>query len=229
MKPITLRCGGDTNIVIIARPDSPPTLSKSCSDKLALKQCTSLLSSPTSLLLSPENAYLHSLILPSSQYVSSACDRAFSSGGRLSPITKKQWRGGYAFKPFYISSTSRDFMFSRRSLDPAGQTPKSSNVSALRTPNLQQTLINGVLQGRKRIDPKGGSAVCRLRIWGAVLDVLKILAIPAFDCAMTSSRYIDLKETQVLEDRRIVKEEVRTEALKAWVRNSGDDFELSTK
>src|SRR4051812_32307037 len=33
-----------------SRPDAPPTISKSCTDKLALKQCTSLLSSLTSLL-----------------------------------------------------------------------------------------------------------------------------------------------------------------------------------
>src|SRR6187402_1945264 len=66
-----------------SRPDAPPTLSKSCSDKISLKQSTSLLSSISSLLISPDNIYIHSLILPSSQYSAVACTRAFSDSGRL--------------------------------------------------------------------------------------------------------------------------------------------------
>ena len=213
---------------MVARPDSPPTLSKSCSDKLALKQYTSLLSSPTSLLLSPENAYLQSLILPSSQHIASACDRAFGVTGRLSPIAKKQWLGGYSFQPFHVRTTNREFKFSRRSMGPGGQTPKSSNISAVWTPDIQQTLINGILQGRKQTDLRGASAVCRMKIWGAVLNVLKTLAIPASSYAVDTSTYSQLKESWVLEDRRGVKFEVRAKVLRGWVQNAGDDFELNT-
>lgn len=216
-----------TNTLSIARPDSPLSLSKSCSDKLALKQCTSLLSSTTSLLFSPENAYLHSLILPSSQYVALACNRAFSRNGRMKHVANKQWNGGYEFRPFHVCTTNREFMFSRRSLGPAVQTPKSSNVSALWAPGLQETLINGVLQGRKQTDPRGGSALCRLRMGRLAVELLRALAIPAFAHAVASSKYTDLKETQPLENRRIVKDDVRREALKGWVRNAEDDFELT--
>lgn len=215
-----------TNTVPKARPDSPLTLSKSCSDKLALKQCTSLLSSPTSLLISPENAYLHSLILPSSQYVDSACDRAFSRTGRMKSLINKEWSGGYGFRPFLVKSTAREFSFSRRPRGPAMQTPKSSNISALWTPGMQETLINGVLQGRKQTDPRGASAVCRLRMGGLAMTLLRALAIPAFAHAATSPKYSDLKDTQPLENRRMVKEDVRRKALKGWVRNVEDDFEL---
>lgn len=122
-----------------SRSDAPPTLSKSCSDKLALHQCTSLLSSPTSLLVSPENAYINTLILPESQYSVSGCRRAFSDGrtpnddegdkgvavgqARMAPLAisdqenqdQQQFGGGYAFRPFKIKTTDLEFAFSRRS------------------------------------------------------------------------------------------------------------------
>lgn len=80
-----------------ARGDAPPTLSKSCSDKIALKQCTSLLSSLASLLVHPANAYIDTLVLPESQYSAVACERAFSGTGRMKSLVGKQWNEGYAF------------------------------------------------------------------------------------------------------------------------------------
>jgi tRNA-specific adenosine deaminase 1 len=64
-----------------SRGDAPPTASKSCSDKLALKQCTSLLSSLTSLFVSPAGVYLSTLVLPESQFSAVACRRCFSAAG----------------------------------------------------------------------------------------------------------------------------------------------------
>ncbi len=61
-----------------SRADAPPTLSKSCSDKLALRQCTSLLLSPTALLVGPRDAYARTLVLPRSRYSAAGCRRAFS-------------------------------------------------------------------------------------------------------------------------------------------------------
>ena len=66
-----------------ARGDAPPTLSKSCSDKIALKQSTSLLSSLAALLVDPKGAYIDTLVLPLSQYSSTACERAFAASGRM--------------------------------------------------------------------------------------------------------------------------------------------------
>merc|ERR1711939_420221 len=79
-----------------SRPDAPPSLSKSCSDKIALKQSISLLNSVTSLLISPENVYIHSLVLPASQHSSVACTRAFSDSGRLSCLKDREWEGSYS-------------------------------------------------------------------------------------------------------------------------------------
>ncbi|KAI0423085.1 adenosine deaminase/editase [Xylaria grammica] len=115
-----------------SRGDAPPTLSKSCSDKLSLHQCTSLLSSPTSLLVSPDHTYISTLILPASQYSASGCRRAFSDGqgqdendkgvnsqqARMAPLAveNQSWNreGGYKFRPFDVKTTDLEFAFSRR-------------------------------------------------------------------------------------------------------------------
>ncbi|KAI5922315.1 adenosine deaminase/editase [Camillea tinctor] len=69
-----------------SRGDAPATLSKSCSDKLSLRQCTSLLSSVTALLVSPAHAYVSTLVLPQAQYNAGGCSRAFSAEGRMESL-----------------------------------------------------------------------------------------------------------------------------------------------
>lgn len=100
-----------------ARADAESTLSKSCSDKLALRQVTSLLSYPASLLVAPtENTYLAGLILPEEEISRVACDRAFGAGptGRMRELAGRWWRNdgyqsdgkryGYRFRPFEVLS-----------------------------------------------------------------------------------------------------------------------------
>ncbi|KAI1275423.1 adenosine deaminase/editase [Xylaria sp. FL0933] len=130
-----------------SRGDAPPTLSKSCSDKLSLHQCTSLLSSPTSLLMSPEHAYISTLILPKSQYSASGCRRAFSDGQSQDEHEKENSQqqarmaclatqnndraqaGGYSFRPFAVKTTDLEFSFSRRSVVIIPPTPLSSPIT----------------------------------------------------------------------------------------------------
>lgn len=100
-----------------------------------------------------------------------------------------------------------------------------SNLTAVYTPHLQETLIGGVLQGRKQHDPRGASAICRKRMWAAVRDVHAIM----LDVSLTSKAseaacYKDLKTLPGLESRRRVKEDVRNVALRGWIRNDGDDL-----
>ena len=141
-------------------------------------------------------------------------------------MVNKQWNAGYEFRPFHVGTTNREFMFSRRSLAPAVQTSKGSNISALWTPYLQETLINGVLQGRKQTDPRGGSAVCRLRMGKLAVGILRALAIPTFANAAASLQYTDLKGAGALDNRRAVKYDARKEALSGWVQNVEDNFDL---
>ncbi|KAI9849445.1 MAG: hypothetical protein M1837_004065 [Sclerophora amabilis] len=233
----------------IARPDAPPTLSKSCTDKLSHHQATSLLSSLSSLLLDPSSAYLHTLVLPSSQTCPAACTRAFKRSGRMSPLVQQgnKWRGGYGFRPFTIGTTEKEFKFSRSAntnapspaTNPSRGTFAPSNISAVYTPRLQETLINGVLQGRRQADPRSGSALCRRGMCKAVMLVLSCLEGLQIRHTMTGSgvatpsgvgqdvgaqTYKDLKDASpMLSARRSVKRDVREQALKGWRRNEGDD------
>ncbi|KAJ4360938.1 uncharacterized protein N0V89_001507 [Didymosphaeria variabile] len=178
-----------------SRPDAPPTLSKSCTDKLALHQATSLLSGLTSLLISPRNAYLQTLVLPASQHVPSACERAFSSSGRMAPAVEKAsaWDGGYLWRPFSVLPTSREFAWSRRMV-PTEMKAMSSNLSAVWTPGWQESLIGGVLQGRKQFDPRGASRICRRGLWEVAVRVAGIVGVPALVQMLGKQTYAKVKE-----------------------------------
>lgn len=210
-----------------SRPDAPPTLSKSCSDKIALKQSTSLLSSITSLLISPSNAYIHSLILPSSQHSSVACKRAFSDSGRLSDLKGRKWAGGYAFHVFNILTTEHEFSHSRRQSLKDGEKIAPSNTATSWTPNHNETLIGGTLQGRKQFSLKGASRVCKRRNWKLALKIASLVTLraPSIERCLSVESYRTVKEGGMLAGRRAVKLDVRTGALKGWVKNQGgEDF-----
>lgn len=209
-----------------ARGDAPPTLSKSCSDKLALKQCTSLLSSITSLLVHPENVYLRSLVIPESQYSASACDRSFSAGGRMRGLAGKRWPGGYSFLPFEVQTTTREFRFSSREVAARSGRPTASNLAvAWSMQGLEEGLIGGALQGRKQFDRKGASAVSRRRMWEYAREIagLEGLESEAIYEQLGVRSYLELKYGALLEARKKVKEDAFTEALKGWTRNQGDE------
>jgi tRNA-specific adenosine deaminase 1 len=214
-----------------SRPDAPPTLSKSCTDKLTLKQATSLLSSGTSTVISPRNAYVHSLVLPASQYVPTACERAFSRSGRLQGLTDEtiqSWREGYRWQPFTVRTTQREFTWSRRSVA-AHEKAVASNLSAVFTPSWQETLIGGVLQGRKQMDPRGASKICRRSAWMLAAQIASIVGAMTELKALTQGTHRDMKASKLLHARRQVKKDVQEHGLRGWVQNTGDsDFDLSS-
>ncbi|KAI6886061.1 hypothetical protein KC360_g2006 [Hortaea werneckii] len=209
-----------------ARPDAPSTLSKSCSDKLAMKQCTSLLSGLTTLLINPERCYLRRLVLPQNRLVPTSIERAFSPNGRMASLASstdghQTWQSaGYSLNFFEVAPTSRRFEYEK------ADGASASNISAFSTPHRQETLINGVLQGRKQSDPKGASTVSRRRIWD---DVAALAAAVGGTEGfvrhgfLDSGSYASMKAGAVLEARSGVKKMVREEALKGWQRNFGDE------
>lgn len=212
-----------------ARADAPPSLSKSCSDKLALRQFTSLLSSPAALLVSPAGVYLSSLVLPESQFSAAACERCFSARGRLAPLAaaETEWEDGYMFRPFVVQTAGLEFEYSRRGpRHSKGLRYVASNLATAWSCNgLEENLIGGVLQGRKQSDARAGSAVSRGKMW-LLVDEIACQVQP--DRIFTSpGTYEALKNSPELTMRHKVKEDVRREALKGWVRNTGDDdFDL---
>lgn len=204
-----------------ARPDAPPAWSKSCSDKLALKQYTSVLSAVSSLLIHSENAYIHTLVMPQSQMVPEACDRAFGRNGRLSALQNTSSKH-YAFRPFTVRPTTREFAFSRRTAD-ASITVVPSNISSFTYGSKQETLINGSLQGRKQGDARGASAVSRRSMWALALKTAILLAQPALVAALDVKSYAEVKASNMLVDREAAKQTARDTSLRGWKRNVGDD------
>ncbi|KAF2774028.1 tRNA-specific adenosine deaminase [Teratosphaeria nubilosa] len=210
-----------------ARPDAPETWSKSCSDKLAMKQCTSLLSGVTSLLVHPRRCYIDSLVLPESQHVATAVERAFGAAGRMEALNRdgvlKDWHeAGYRFRPFHVMTTSKEFEYSRRS--PNTKSALSSNLSTMATTSRQEILINGVLQGRKQFDAKGASSLCRRRIWKDILEMIRNSAgVPTDTDVLAARTYSHFKHVPQLQEREMVKSDVRRLALAGWKKNEGDE------
>lgn len=207
-----------------SRADSPITLSKSCSDKLALKQCTSPLSSPVSLLISPKNAYIDTLILPYHRYRQPACERAFGPTGRMSAVVDSTWSADYRFRAFRVETTEIDFQYSRRAAGAILDRTKGSNISAVWSPHLQETLINGVLQGRKQTDRMGASALSRTKILDLLRETTNLIDLPALKHFLRTPSYLDMKNSQELEHRRRVKQDVKSKALKGWNNASPDSL-----
>jgi tRNA-specific adenosine deaminase 1 len=211
-----------------SRPDAPPTLSKSCSDKIAHTQCTSILRSPAAMVLSPENFYLSSLTLPQNQYSQTGCNRAFSALGRMAPLTKPEFGQvlegyGYRFQPFEMKITKYEFQFSRRQ---KADKLVPSNLAAAWSPHHEETIIGGALQGRKQFDPRGASKLSKKRSWGLALQIAAVSGMVVIQKALDVKTYGEVKQSWLMEGRKRVKKEVREEALSGWARSGGDGFGL---
>lgn len=98
-----------------------------------------------------------------------------------------------------------------------------SNITAVFTTRLQETLIGGVLQGRKQEDPRAASAISRKAMWQAVVDIARALASPTVLDATQRDSYEEFKSQNIFQDRRRVAEDVKKTALQGWVPNSGDE------
>jgi tRNA-specific adenosine deaminase 1 len=142
----------------------------------------------------------------------------------LGPDVTERWNGGYQFRPFKVHSTSREFRWSRRpGTGDAVSTILASNISAVYTSKVQETLIGGVLQGRKQFDIRGASKVCRRSLWKTLVDVASVLTVPLVLGALQSKHYGEIKRHGLLNDRERVKEDVQNIALRGWSKNKGDE------
>ncbi|CAH0039293.1 unnamed protein product [Clonostachys solani] len=214
-----------------ARGDAPPTLSKSCSDKISLKQCTSLLSSITSLFINPINAYIDTMVLPRSQFSESGCRRAFSRHGRMKALDGAHWPGGYSFKPFNIETTDLEFAFSKKTVSEKSSKVSASNLAAAWSlSGVEETIIGGVIQGRKPFDARGASQMSRREMWLKARSLASNLeAGHAFiNETLQFPAYREVKESTLLAVRRKVKQDVQIKALTGWQKNDGDsDFNIN--
>ena len=132
------------------------------------------------------------------------------------PVVSSTWLADYGFRPFRVETTEIDFHYSRRAAGTKSDGCKGSNISAVWTPRHQETLINGVLQGRKQTDRMGASALSRMQIWNLLLGTIGLIGVPALRNVLEMSSYLDMKRSQDLEYRRRLKDDVKSTALKGW-------------
>lgn len=202
-----------------ARADAPISLSKSCSDKLAMKQCISLLSGLVALFVEPHNAYLDTLVLPSCQRHIEACQRAFGPQGRLGSMSGLG-DSAYRYTPFSVAATTLEFEYGRRSEAALAAGPLTAcNASMIFTGRVEK-ITNGVLSGRRSEDLRAVSTVSRRGMCKLAGDVAELLGSSL--CQALAGRYADIKLHARLEDRREQKQRVR-DTLVSWQPNTGDD------
>lgn len=205
-----------------SRPDAPECRSKSCSDKLAQKQMTSVLNALASCLISPERAYLETFTVPESQYVHEAWTRCFSEKGRLKGLKDVESKGGYAFRPFKALTTRKEFQYSRRSLGPNEEQPKPSNIAMAWSPHHDETIIGGILQGCKLGNPVKDEAASKTSRW----KMWQTMEADRTNGEVRTSRdYAYLKSKKRLAARRAAKLAMRSVMMqgKEWIANTGDE------
>ena len=134
----------------------------------------------------------------------------------MKPIMGKEWPGSYRYQPFAIGITDLEFGFSRRFVAGTNGALKGSNLSAVWNPGLQEILINGVLQGRKQTDPRGASAISRIMMLQTTVEIHRQIESQQIGPILFRIGPC----SQLLLDREEVKECVRREALRGWIRNA---------
>ncbi len=123
-----------------SRADAKPTLSKSCTDKLSVRQVTGLLSFPAHhFIAKTPNAYLSSLILPAVKHSEGGFARAFSPKGRLSAIQDENLPDGYSLHPFKITPLPSDFLPIFPFSKPLASTLATSSPTPPNLPNKAET------------------------------------------------------------------------------------------
>jgi tRNA-specific adenosine deaminase 1 len=194
------------------RKDSPLTLSKSCTDKLTIKQFTSLISGVAENLIQP--VYLSRLVLPDTGPMADDVTRAFRRRLELP-------RSAVLFYPFAYDATQISFEFSRSRLDVADDNatvPSPCSIVWIRGMK-SESIVEGVKSGVKPFKGKGQSLVCRRQLASRVMAILSGLSISA----STITDYVSLKTNT----RRAQAKYAAYSALKCkWVATSTDNFTL---
>lgn len=139
------------------RLDSAITLSKSCSDKLCLRQVLGLTNAIASTLF-PENAFLDYLVLKEEKLHEEDLKRCFEDRIAIPGVKNMRYLG------------YREDQFEYHKPDDTHKGPVPSPLSLLHVPGrLTEVLNNGVKNGsfvKNRVPRKGGeSLICNQQLW----------------------------------------------------------------
>ncbi|KAK9235359.1 adenosine deaminase/editase [Lipomyces kononenkoae] len=202
------------------RSDAPESLSKSCTDKLCLRQFTSLLLTPTTLLIDVDEMYLTALIVPESKFNRESFARAFGRYGRLSRMFELDDDGSHGFWPFeYWTYKGPQFEHSKESI--GEDKSKPSNISMIYVANMEdvESIVKGRKMGAKASSGSGASIASRLRL---VKDVMRLAGRNA---GSSWTMYLDLKRDPARQRQK----DIGRRALGNWWKTAEDDFAIFSK
>lgn len=208
-----------------ARADAPLAVSKSCSDKLALRAVIGLVGGPVGVVVEPASVYLSSLVMPEAEIDAVGVERAWGKDGRMKCLQGWPGIGGFACRPFRVVSTVRDFEFGRDAVGVDGLLPKPSEKAVVvwgDGPRDREVVINGVLQGRKRGDPRAAAAISRRRTWALCREVADMVGDTKALDILSTPLYRNTKQSQQLADRMAAKRHVVSTALTGWQKDESD-------
>jgi tRNA-specific adenosine deaminase 1 len=148
----------------------------------------------------------------------------------MKSLIGKQWNAGYAFKPFKVEATTVEFEFSKRAVQARSSTISASNLAATWSASeFEETILGGVLQGRKQFDVRGASKTSRRQMWIMAKQLSDKLSATddgehsrLQEHFSSAGTYQDVKDGPLLAERRHVKSQVWQLSLKGWVQNLGD-------
>lgn len=230
-----------------ARADAEISMSKSCTDKLMLKQFTGLLGCPARSFIEPtEEAFLKRMVVYEDRWNSNGYTRAFGAKGRLNELLSTIQQGGTRRVVFFGLDTLpqgfKRFEFEKAAEGLDGNKSRASNVSALWVAELQgntgvvEVILNGVKQGFKQFDDRErkGSVVCRknmiqegLRIESRLQERSDCLDYRFSVAGGDTLRYSELKVQDTSLETALLKQKV-LDGLGGWPQKEHeDDFNIS--
>lgn len=187
------------------RADSKVTLSKSCSDKLCLRQETGVLNSINSAFVEP--IYLDFLALPEAKFQQADFDRCF---GRIDP------KNGVSLQPLLYTEDPYTFHKSEKAVP--------SPLSLVICPPLEisQALLNGAKNGgfikNEPPKPHGASILCNQKLIQKARPLLQEINFPTGDLPES---YCALKDSNPQKDLKN-----HLHSLLGWTRTTPDNFAL---
>lgn len=192
------------------RSDSVISLSKSCSDKICLKQLTGITSSITSLLF-PDRIYLDYLVLPEDKFNEDDINRCFVKR------FIQRIEADEMIHPIEVIGYKKDDYRFHKPKNDLSIVPSQLSVLHVIPSQYIQVLNNGVKNGCfvKNNPPKsyGESIICNRQLYNKAQLLL----------SHNATTYIDLKETNT--ERQELKCKGQ-ETLNNWITTTVDDFDL---
>ncbi|KAJ8100129.1 adenosine deaminase/editase [Lipomyces tetrasporus] len=197
------------------RSDAPESLSKSCTDKLCLRQFTSLLLTPTTKVMETDGAYLDALIVPKSKINPHSFTRAFGRQGRLARMSDLNGDRSFLFRPFeYWTYGLPQFEHSKESIE--DENSKPSNISLIYVANIldAEAIVKGRKMGAKASSVHASSFTSRIRL---TQDVIRLARM---DAGSGRTMYLDLKRDSVRQRQK----DIGRRALGNWWQTAEDNF-----